>query len=176
MHSTYEKRIKKYEPQQLPVIKIVIFTSPSPKLVWKSVYKFKVLPWKWTSSTEDGCIWQTEENGVTFIRKLMQLQPQLFEQQARKQYQGSWERWEGKWNCVYMYLNYSLPFGQAPLSSFAHPENVLNLLFLLFSWQTTFFGPCPLGNWVRKFTCTKMFSCPGWLDNTFFLQVLHDCN
>lgn len=47
-------------------------------------------------------------------------------------------------------------------------ESKLNLLLFLFSWQSTFFCPCPLGKWVWNLTCTYKFCCPGWLDNTFF--------
>ena len=65
-------------------------------------------------------------------------------------------------------LNSSLPFRQLALK-FCLSWASLRLLFLWFSWQTTFLGPCPLGKWEWKVTCpTGKSTCPGQPDSTFF--------
>ena len=65
-------------------------------------------------------------------------------------------------------LNSSFPFGQVALK-FCLPRASLWLLFLQFSWQMTYLGPCPVGKWEWKVTCpTGKSPCPGQLNGTFF--------
>lgn len=50
---------KRHKYLLLPSIEIIVFSSPAPKLIWKSIDKLKVFPWKRTSSSKDIIIWQT---------------------------------------------------------------------------------------------------------------------
>lgn len=45
----------------LPDVKVIIFSSPSPKLVGEAIDKFKVFPWQGTYPSKNGRIWQAVE-------------------------------------------------------------------------------------------------------------------